>query len=116
MFDVRYGSTRTVILTKNYAFKLPLFYTWKTFLTGLLSNMQEVSFSNVHEDLCPILFSLPGGFLVVMPRCEPLSLNDFVSIDMQEFVDRPDIRLPVEDKQDSFGWYQGRIVAVDYGS
>lgn len=63
--------------------------------------------------LAPVLFSIPGGWLNVMPRCEPISRDDFDSIITEIMI--MNATLPVEEKLDSFGWYQDRIVAVDYG-
>jgi hypothetical protein len=114
--QVLHGTTRVVILTKRFAFKFPTYVSWRLFLNGLLCNMQEKQFSGTSPNLCPVLWSLPGGFLVVMPRCEPITRATFFGMDVQTFIEQPDMFLPVENKQDSFGWYKDRIVAVDYGS
>ncbi len=79
--------------------------------------MQEREFSRTGwPELCPVLFSLPGGWLVVMSRARPLTCYEFNAFDTREFIERSDGVIPVEQKQDSFGWLDGRIVAVDYGS
>jgi hypothetical protein len=111
-----YGTTRTVLLTKRFAFKFPSAVEWRLFLLGLLGNMQEARFSGLSPNLCPVLFSIWGGFLVVMPRCRPLSISDFGELDVTKFTHLSDMTLPVENKMDSFGWLNGKIVAVDYGS
>ncbi len=111
------GTTRLVILTKNYAFKFPSFYSWKFFLQGLLGNMQESLFWTLHDSkLCPVLFSIKGGFLNVMPRAQELSLEEFIAFDFESFVQTPNFLIPVENKLDSFGKINGSIVAIDYGS
>jgi len=111
------GATRVVILAGSYAVKVPRPTTWRTFLNGLLSNMQEREFSRTSwPELCPVLFSLPGGWLVVMPRCQPLTCYEYNDFDTREFIARSDGVIPVEEKPDSFGWLEGRIVAVDYGT
>lgn len=115
----RQGVTREVLLIGRWAFKIPkLTGSWKMFLSGLLANMQEREFGRLGwPQLCPVLFSIPGGWLVVMRRAEPLSLNDWRTFDAEEFiVSNPPNLLPVETKPDSFGWLGGRIVAVDYGN
>jgi hypothetical protein len=57
---------RETELTPIYPTRL---LSWKHFLYGLLANMQEAQFSKTSwPELCPVLWSLPGGFLVVMPR------------------------------------------------
>lgn len=115
------GVTRFVFLTRRYAFKVPRFwwygrFRWDTFLHGLLGNMQERAFAKAGwPELCPILWSLPGGWLVVMPRCEPLA-DDLTVEQYEAFVEHDDYRVPAENKADSFGYYQGRLVAIDYGS
>jgi hypothetical protein len=80
--------------------------------------MQERTFSRTGwPELCPVLWSLPGGWLVVMQRAEPLTREEFMTFDIDGFREKPDYRIPgVENKMDSFGWIDGRIVAVDYGS
>lgn len=114
-----HGATRTVILVGGLAFKFPsLAYGWRPFLRGLLANMQERDWwhSSANDGLCPIRFSLPGGFLVVMPRCEPVV--DVAKV-YESFVERGSHRIPAENKDDSFGWLGGdvgHLVVVDYGN
>jgi len=105
-----------VILTRKYAIKIPRFdYGWAQGLRGLLANMQEVEFSSLNNKACPVLFHIFGGWLLVMPRCEPLSDNDWNMIKSTCVGDW--LPIPVEyRKRDSFGILDGRIVAVDYGS
>ncbi|PDT86527.1 hypothetical protein [Sinorhizobium sp. BJ1] len=115
--NARCGTTRLVILTRRYAFKLPSIKSWRLFLMGLLGNIQERQFGTIGWDgLCPVLFSIPGGWLVVMPRCRAITANQWDNLDFNKFVDREDYVLPVECKQDSFGWLNGKVVAYDYGS
>lgn len=117
--DVKVGSTRLVVLVWDFAIKLPRLYSWKSFLCGILANMQENEFSRLRlKELCPVLFCSWGGFVTVMPRCEEVRLADWDSFNYWEFVDGPDPSciLPVEEKRSSFGILDGRIVAIDYGS
>lgn len=68
------------------------------------------------EELCPVLFSLPGGWLVIMPRARSMPDEQWEKFDCVAFVNRPDKAcVPVEMKQDSFGLLGTRVVAVDYG-
>jgi len=124
----KFGCTRHVFLTKKYAIKIPQFrYEWKHFLQGLLANMQEVTFYTTKDErLCPILFYIPGGWMVVMPKCHPINREEFFNMDMKRFYPHEnnesnskvveDWDVPVENKEDSFGWYEDRIVALDYGN
>ena len=113
--EIKYGSSRTVILTKNYAFKLPYIGRWKNFLWGLIANMQEVDFNTLNDErLAKVIFHLPAGFLVVMKRAEPL--KEFNKKFFAGFCSRhKGLELPTELKKDSFGYIDGKLVAIDYG-
>lgn len=113
----RQGATRVVILTARYAIKVPSFYSWKMFLLGLLGNMQERSFSKMNDQrLCPVLFSVPGGFCNVMPKADVMAPEEFIEFDYDGYVNGDHAPIPVERKWNSFGWLDGRVVAIDYGS
>ena len=129
--QIKWGVTRLVFITKKWAFKIPqLKFGWEFFLRGLLANMQEVEFNKMHDKrMCPIKFYLPGGFLVVMPYCPPITKKDFNKNILDKFYpnNKEDyhpnnicehryFNVPVEYKQDSFGYYNNNIVAIDYGS
>jgi len=114
---IKRGATRTVILIGKYAIKTPSIFAWRLFLLGLLANMQEAIFSKTGwPELCPVLFSFPGGFLVVMRRARPISRTHYESISYEQLVAKDHYRVPAENKPDSWGVLDGRIVAVDYGS
>lgn len=109
------GVTRHVLLLGSWALKFPALWSWRLFLSGLLANMQERDFSRAGwPELCPVLFALPGGWLVVMRRAQPVPED--MELDFQALIDRPDYQIPAEPKRDSWGLLDGRIVAVDYGS
>ena len=113
---IKWGSTRTVILTNRFAFKIPYIGLWRHFLLGLLANMQERQWHGMSAKLCPVTSAIPGGFLLVMPRASELSREAFDQFDFEGFVEHDDFVLPVENKLDSFGKLNGQIVAIDYGS
>lgn len=109
------GVTRHVLLIGRWAVKVPALWSWRLFLSGLLANMQEREFSRAGwPELCPVLFSLPCGWLLVMHRADPVP--DDMELDFQSLIDRPDYQIPAEAKRDSWGLLNGRVVAVDYGS
>jgi hypothetical protein len=111
---LKYGTSRTVILTKNYAFKLPYIGRWTNFLWGLIANMNEVKFNTMKDDrLARVVFSLPAGFLVVMKRAEPL--KEFNKKFLTEFCCSKQCKIPAEIKKDSFGYINGELKAIDYG-
>lgn len=113
-----FGVTREVFLIGRYAIKIPkLIYGWDKFLRGLLANMQEREFARTGwPELCPVVLSVPGGWLVVMRRCAPLTDEQWAAFDADAFREPGEYSVPVEAKQDSFGMLDGRVVAVDYGS
>jgi hypothetical protein len=121
------GVTRTVILTKRWAIKLPtLVYGWKYFLYGILANLQEIDWSGSDERLCPVRLASPGGLVIVMPRCQALT-DEAYSTEVESIYPRWAAQcdtstgevlsydLPVEMKPSSFGRLNGKVVAVDYG-
>ncbi len=115
------GATRTVLLIGAYAIKVPRLFSWaacwRNFLLGLIANMQEAEWGVTgFPEFCPVLFSIPGGFLVVMSRADPLTEEQFDSIDWETFCNKQDYYCFVERKIENMGLYQGRIVAVDYGN
>lgn len=115
---IHHGSSRLVILIGWLAIKLPHPWGWKRLLRGLLANMQEREFSRLGwPELAPVLFSLPGGFLVVMRRTyDPPPL--WRIHDYERWLLAAEQRgkvLPVELKLSSFGLLNGEVVAVDYG-
>lgn len=116
---IAYGTTRKVFLIGRYAIKVPATVEWRLFLHGLLANAQEAIFSKTGwPELCPVIFSVPGGWLLVMKRAKTLTDDEWISMDEQEihqFVTKPDYTVPCELKPDSFGWLDGRLVVVDYG-
>lgn len=117
--EIKGGCTRSVLLIGKYAIKIPrLNYGWQLFLKGLLANMQEVHFSTMKDErMAPVIFSIPGGFLLVMPRCKAISKYDFLKVlNISYFHGLEPFKVPVENKIDSFGWLNNKIVALDYGS
>jgi hypothetical protein len=108
------GATRLVLLTRRWAIKFPRPTGWRLFLGGLLANMQEREFARTGwPELCPVRWSIPGGWLLVMPFAEPLDDLQWSALQQTR---HEDSRVPVEMKQDSFGVLRGAVVAVDYGS
>lgn len=112
------GVTRHVLLVGRVAVKWPrLNYGWRLFLQGLLANMQEREFSRAGwPELCPVVWSIPGGWLVIMRRAQAVTADEFDSFDAAAWAQRQDYVIPVEAKADSFGWLEGQLVAIDYGN
>ena len=116
----RAGAMREVFLVGRWAVKLPKLHRgWRQFLRGLLSNMEEREFSaKGYREFCPVVFSLPGGWLVIMRRTESCTDEFLAGFDRLRFIMPEDGRLfpEVEPKDDSFGMLDGDVVIVDYGS
>lgn len=115
---LRSGSTRWVLLIGRLAFKIPSLHSWKNFLWGLLANMQEVEFSkciDMKHKLCPIKFYVPLGLLVVMPKVRILLKDELPKEALEKFCIEDGFKIPAELKYDSFGYFKGKLVAVDYG-
>ena len=105
------GCNRITVLTKRYAIKIPNIRSYTQTLWGLLDNTNEVKCRKL-EGVCPVIFWLPLGILNVMPRCTPISDDQFSSLNYEAYRMRG---VTVEYKRCSFGLLNGRIVAVDYG-
>lgn len=113
------GCTREVFLVGRWAIKVPQFrYEWRHFLQGLLANMQERQWwkNFPQPELCPVLWGVPGGWLIVMRRAQPMTRDQFDAIDLEAWCDRGEWKVPAEPKMDSFGWIGDQLVAVDYGN
>lgn len=62
-----------------------------------------------------MLWSLPGGFMNVMPKVE-VCTDETAPLDYEELTDKAQYCVPAEHKPDSWGFLNGRLVAIDYGS
>jgi len=117
------GITRTVYLFADYAVKVPSFRgkggvsrRWTIFLAGLQANMQEREWSKAnYAGLLPVLLADPLGFVLVMPRVDPLP-DELPEDEFEKFCDRGDYHIPTENKPGHFAMWKGEMVALDYGS
>lgn len=109
------GCSRTVFLIWTYAVKFPSGRNWKSFLKGMLHNMQETVVSTMRlEHLCPVIFSSWLGIFIIMPRCQELTEPEYKNLNIKcRF--RSECIIQIEDKSSSFGWLNCKIVAIDYG-
>ena len=115
----RTGMSRDVLCIGRWALKFPKLRTWRAFLIGLLENMQERDLwkrGDWPQLLCPVVFALPGGWLVVMGRATPLTDAQAEGFDPLAILEQNDgLAIPAEPKASSFGMLDGRLVVVDYG-
>jgi hypothetical protein len=108
------GVYRRVILVWQFAVKVPHLHNA---LSGLRCNRWEREMWRVWrpafgwKNLCPIEFSDPLGFIVVMPRAtQPVTIEE-VDEAIGDYY--PDITS--ESKAADFGRVDGRVLALDYG-
>lgn len=109
------GTCRWVFFIKDYVIKIPSLYSYKNYLNGLLANISEYEFSkckDFQDNLCPVLFSFPFGFLNIMPKVKVLSQGEFSKECLESYI--KNYQIPAEPKFNSFGWYKKRLVAIDY--
>jgi hypothetical protein len=105
MIRVSRGASRTVLLVGRWAVKAPrLRAGWRAFLCGLLSNMSERDRWRLgsRDGLCPVLWSLPGGICLVMPRVR--ITGEVPERNVAGF----------DHKASSYGYHRGELVAIDY--
>jgi hypothetical protein len=117
IFRLMRGSSRiAIILWGIYVLKIPNISSYRLFLSGILANLQEKTFSSAKWiELCPVVFAGNSGLCLLMPYARPLTDDEWESFDYQTFVNQEDYVVPAENKRDSFGIFYGRVVAVDYG-
>lgn len=116
---IKTGTTRLVIIAFNFVFKIPSPRSYKSFLLGLMCNIQEKEFSAIEEmrhKVCPVLFYFPLGLFIVMPKARVLIKGELSRSYLQNFCENDDYIIPAEPKHDSFGYLNGNLVAIDYGS
>lgn len=104
--EFKHGATRHVLLIGSWALKIPrLTHGCRPFLQGMLANMCEALWAKTGDErLCPVLWCAPAGLGLLMPKALPARGQVF-SIE----------NLPAENKPDSFGLLQGKLVLLDYG-
>lgn len=101
----------------GYAFKIPRFYSYLTFLWGLIANYNEMVYFKTFNDekLCPVIYSFPLGIIIVMPVARILTDREFDLVFKREDWYIKGTPIPSENKPDSYGYLNGKLVCVDYG-
>lgn len=119
----REGSYRIVFELKDYVIKIPNFLDgWRIFLKGLISNLNEqhLYMSIKSPYLCPIIFYISGGWLIIMPKARAMDRATFIkNIGLISKI-CGEFESQIEEKENSFGLLTSplihdRIVAIDYG-
>lgn len=115
--QICHGITRTVILTRRYAIKMPSLRGHSVggirgrlagFAHGILANQSEYQWHDYEGwagRVAPVLRSWCGGLVQIYPRCQPLAGTEtFPVLDPE----------PGDVKPDNFGLLDGRVVRIDY--
>lgn len=107
---IRHGTFRLVLLAGRLAIKMPRLWPWRCLLHGLLSNMNERLWKDYEDNrrLCPVLWCVWGGWLLVMRRAESLPADTEIDWSMFD-------GLPCDRKLENVGLFEGRRVLLDYG-
>lgn len=110
-----------MIVLKHVVIKLPTLRSYPLFLQGILANLQERLWSGHHELLARVHFCDPLGLFLVMERARPLYEGSLIGLERElrkRYADGDiDIEFLVADlKNDNFGYVNGRLVKIDYGS
>ena len=125
----RRGVTREVFIFKSFVIKIPSYrYSWQHFLCGLLANIKEGQcwrynkFNiEIQHLLCPVIWTSWGGWILIMKKADVEGFCDYVR-SLPE-TDNPndiykkwfDVGLQGDDKADNYGYYNNKIVKIDYG-
>lgn len=116
MIDIRRGVTRTVVVTKRWAIKVPQIRTHGNGLAGALWSLARGILANLSElawrrsiGVCPVYRSLAGGLINIYPRCEPVGHDP----SPQDYRSTGYIG-PADKSRSNVGYLNGRLVFVDY--
>lgn len=126
-FEVHHGTTRTVFLIGKYAFKIPILKDgYRDFIKGVLGNINEVKLSGLCPNyFLPVLWSLPFGLLVVMPRVRSIRqstwyfrayMADLFHRNNDENQEAWMARHYSECIPRNYAIYKGKPMCIDYGT
>ena len=117
--QIKRGTTRITILTKKYAFKIPILNrTLKDFIKGWLGNIDERNIWRQTKDkrLCPVYVSF-FGLINVMPvvsKNEDIEFNSHIIDYIYYHFDGLPIYIDICSGWKNFGYLNGILVITDY--
>lgn len=82
---IKIGSTRIDFLTKTKVIKVPIFFIWRRFISGIVSNYREKTLwdlnkkSNSSKYISKVYYNL-GGFILIAERASLVDEPEFNSI------------------------------------
>jgi hypothetical protein len=116
----RSGSMRSPVIVAGW-----LAFKFARDARGRASNLYEAKLYRTANAtrralLCPVLWVSRNGFVQIMRAAKPL--NDMMSLD--EYMDVAELwnklqgedSCPFEPKASDWGWFEGRMVALDYST
>jgi hypothetical protein len=115
---IRTGTNRVVLLFPTFVLKVPLFWSWRRFVHGVMANYHEKELwkcvickgSAVYDQrqyLAPVLWQFMG-LLLCMRRTQVVPRN----------TTWPPVNtklIPIDPNPANIGLYEGRVVLHDYG-
>ena len=118
------GATRIVFIFRHKVVKVPRLIIWSNFLRGLLGNITENRtwkwnsgrYAEGREKLlCPVLWCSWGGWLLVMRKVEVVTYAEWKALTEKDITSYKQ-HFPGDDHRRNYGWYEGRLVKLDYAS
>jgi hypothetical protein len=116
MIHIRRGVTRTVLITRRWAIKVPQLkghdkglpgVLW-SLARGLLANLSEQKWSHT-PGVCPVRWSIAGGLINIYPRCEPIDHEP-----TPEEYESTGYFGPADKSRSNVGHLNGKLVFLDY--
>ena len=72
------GCTRTVFLSKKYAFKIPTFKSYKLFINGIQANLEERVWTTLNiKCINNSYYCNRFGLLVIQKKLDKLIIEDY---------------------------------------
>ena len=109
------GVTRTVILARSWAIKVPRLRSYGDGLAGVLWSITRGIQANLSErewsgspGTCPVRWSF-AGLVNIYPRCAPAT-HDVTDAEYEA----TGLLGPADRKPRNVGWLNGRLVWIDY--
>lgn len=75
---IKVGSSRFVFIFNNYVIKVPIFLSWRRFISGIVSNFVEYnSFMKTKSDYINTMIFNLGGILTISERLDEITEDEF---------------------------------------
>lgn len=122
------GTTRYVLLVGKFAIKIPRMCSWRTFLYGILSNIQERTFWNQLKSplLARVYYADIFGFMLIMERADNVYLGYDHPVKSPTKEEEKELKtffkkcrsekLPVDGYFGNVGKFNGKKKLIDYGA